>query len=434
MKLIIESNGLDLKKVSAGHYKTADGKYEVEKSDGFWYAVDSKTGQSVVDCENSFSQIKDSLESYIKSKSKKESFGRKRFTEGKRIISKDEYDYWFNVGVEAFERGDKCVPAHSPEIREYMKENPSMINSNDAQYKKTDKVVKAWIDGWTKANRSAPVESIKASSRKRSIRESVSVSDAKWFTDIMDEYTDHLNWYMRDWGDWTAEGYDVPEKDRSSGEIRNVSYGLVFSGDVFGKKEDLILVEYLFTGNDRDITIKLTCAKLGIMGEKLPSCNPDDLFGDFYSNVLNSNIASAFDINVRSCMDQLEELANGKNESVSRRSIKEGDASKKTNYAVMVRNMNNGKYNLYTGTKAKCEELLDVLESLESFADECEDEDEYCWEEAYAVDLMDDYGCIEEIYYRMIDENDNYNLANHYGDYGQIVHIINADAPVDLYL
>lgn len=113
-------------------------------------------------------------------------------------------------------------------------------------------------------------------------------------------------------------------------------------------------------------------------------------------------------------------------------SIKEGDASKKTNYAVMVRNMNNGKYNLYTGTKAECEELLDVLENFESFAAECEDE--YCWEEAFVIDEMSNYNCVEEIYYRMIDENDNYNLANHYGDYGQIVHIINADAPVDLYL
>lgn len=110
------------------------------------------------------------------------------------------------------------------------------------------------------------------------------------------------------------------------------------------------------------------------------------------------------------------------------------ESSKKTNYAVMVRNLSNGKYNLYTGTKDKCKELLDVLENFESFAAECENEDEYCWEEAFVIDTLSDYNCIEEIYYRMIDENDNYNLANHYGDYGQIVHIINADAPVDLYL
>ena len=121
-------------------------------------------------------------------------------------------------------------------------------------------------------------------------------------------------------------------------------------------------------------------------------------------------------------------------ERMHKKSVTEGDASKKTNYAVMVRNMNNGKYNLYTGTKAKCEELLDVLENFESFAAECDDEDEYCCEEAFVIDEMSNYNCIEEIYYKMIDENDNYNLANHYGDYGQIVHIINADAPVDLYL
>ena len=66
------------KKVKTGKYTTTDGKYEIEKSDGFWYAVDAETGQSVVDCENSLSAIKDSLESYIKSHGKKESFRIKR--------------------------------------------------------------------------------------------------------------------------------------------------------------------------------------------------------------------------------------------------------------------------------------------------------------------------------------------------------------------
>ena len=121
-------------------------------------------------------------------------------------------------------------------------------------------------------------------------------------------------------------------------------------------------------------------------------------------------------------------------ERMHKKSVTEGDASKKTNYAVMVRNMNNGKYNLYTGTKAECEELLNVLENFESFAAECEDEDEFCWEEAFVIDEMSNYNCIEEIYYRLIDNNDNYSLKNHYGDFGGMVHIINADSPVDLYL
>ena len=277
-KSIRESSGLDLKKTSAGHYKTADGKYEVEKSDGFWYAVDTKTGQSVVDCENSLSAIKDSLESYIKSQGKKESVRRKRVTEGKRIISKDEYDYWFNVGLEAFKRGDKCVPAHSKELRDYMKENPSMINSNDAQFKKTDKITKAWIDGWTKGNMSMPVESL------------------------------------------------------------------------------------------------------------------------------------------------------------SRRSIKEGDASKKTNYAVMVYDMNTAHYSLFTGTKARCEQLLNDLEAFESFANDCEDEEEYFAEEEYIMDLLSGYNCIPEIYQGLIDNNSNYRVGE-MGDWGSyIVHIINEDNPISLYL
>lgn len=157
---------------------------------------------------------------------------------------------------------------------------------------------------------------------------------------------------------------------------------------------------------------------------------------DYNSSLLKKQKKALIDVN--SALSNVASYASAYTKEgfvkMHKKSVTEGDASKKTNYAVMVRNMSNGKYNLYTGTKAKCEELLDVLESLESFAAECEDENEYCWEEAYAVDLMSEYGCIEEIYYRMIDENDNYNLANHYGDYGQIVHIINADSPVDLYL
>lgn len=137
---------------------------------------------------------------------------------------------------------------------------------------------------------------------------------------------------------------------------------------------------------------------------------------------------------VKSSITEFEPFGESISKRMQKKSVTEGDASKKTNYAVMVRNMNNAKYNLYTGTKAECEELLDILENLESLAATCEDEDEYCWEEAFVIDTLSNYNCIEEIYYRLIDNNDNYSLRNHYGDFGGTVHIINADSPVDLYL
>lgn len=56
---------LKLKKIEAGIYVTSDGKYTVEKYDGYWYAADSETGQSVIDCEDSMKDIRDSLESYL---------------------------------------------------------------------------------------------------------------------------------------------------------------------------------------------------------------------------------------------------------------------------------------------------------------------------------------------------------------------------------
>ena len=148
-------------------------------------------------------------------------------------------------------------------------------------------------------------------------------------------------------------------------------------------------------------------------------------------------------IDVNSAMSNISSYASAytkeNSERMHKKSVTEGDASKKTNYAVMVRNMNNAKYNLYTGTKAECEELLDILENLESLAATCEDEDEYCWEESFVIDTLSNYNCIEEIYYRMIDNNDNYSLGGHYSEYGgmysgMMVHIINADSPIDLYL
>lgn len=56
---------LNLKKISGG-YTTNDGKITVEKDGGFWYAFDTKTGQSVVDCERTLREVKESLEGYLK--------------------------------------------------------------------------------------------------------------------------------------------------------------------------------------------------------------------------------------------------------------------------------------------------------------------------------------------------------------------------------
>ena len=133
--------------------------------------------------------------------------------------------------------------------------------------------------------------------------------------------------------------------------------------------------------------------------------------------------------------DSLESYIKSHGKKESFRRLREGDASKKTNYAVIVRNMNKWTYNLYTGTKADCEQLLSDLDSFESFANECDDENEYFAEEEYIIDLLSSYGCLPEIYRNMIDRNDNYNVGLHYGDYlGGMIHIINADSPIDLYI
>lgn len=59
-------NMLQLKKIKAGKYVTTDGKFEISKDFGYWFAVDTKTGQSVVDSERTLWEIKSSLQGYLK--------------------------------------------------------------------------------------------------------------------------------------------------------------------------------------------------------------------------------------------------------------------------------------------------------------------------------------------------------------------------------
>lgn len=56
---------ITIKKISAGEYVTSDGKITIEKDGGYWYASDTKTGQSVVDSERTLREIKASLEGYL---------------------------------------------------------------------------------------------------------------------------------------------------------------------------------------------------------------------------------------------------------------------------------------------------------------------------------------------------------------------------------
>lgn len=56
---------MKFKKIQAGLYVTSDGNYTIEKDGSFWYAYDSETGSSVVDCEDSFRLIKQSLSAYL---------------------------------------------------------------------------------------------------------------------------------------------------------------------------------------------------------------------------------------------------------------------------------------------------------------------------------------------------------------------------------
>lgn len=58
---------LKLKEIRSGEYITIDGRFIIfiDIYDGFWYACDAVTGQSVGDPERTMREIKESLSAYI---------------------------------------------------------------------------------------------------------------------------------------------------------------------------------------------------------------------------------------------------------------------------------------------------------------------------------------------------------------------------------
>lgn len=70
------------------------------------------------------------------------------------LITKDEYDYWFNIGLESFKRGDRCIPIHNKEFMDYMSKHSAKIGSIES--KKTNQIGNAWTDGWNYGNINQP--------------------------------------------------------------------------------------------------------------------------------------------------------------------------------------------------------------------------------------------------------------------------------------
>ena len=64
----------------------------------------------------------------------------------------------FKMGIEAFENGMKCVPAHDKNLMDIatIKDVPFFEVCTDSKYafekEENDATVKAWIQGWTFAN------------------------------------------------------------------------------------------------------------------------------------------------------------------------------------------------------------------------------------------------------------------------------------------
>lgn len=82
----------------------------------------------------------------MKLKINESSYNHKKYN----LISEEEYNHWFNIGVKSFNKGDKCIPVRNKELMKYYQEHNAKIGSIES--KKTSQITDAWIDGWTFAN------------------------------------------------------------------------------------------------------------------------------------------------------------------------------------------------------------------------------------------------------------------------------------------
>ena len=133
---------------------------------------------------------------------------------------------------------------------------------------------------------------------------------------------------------------------------------------------------------------------------------------------------------VKSSITKFEPFGESVSKRMHKKPVTEGDASKKTNYAVQVIDMNKAHIHLFTGTKADCERLEKQIYDFLRWAEyDCENEDDYMFKEEWLLGEMEKFGHISEIAEREIDERNNYY------DYstGKTYHIIN-DYFFDLYL
>ena len=62
------------------------------------------------------------------------------------LISKEEYDYWFNVGLDAFNRGDKRRIGNDSKLMAYFREHPATIGSDEN--KRHIQMMDAWYAGF----------------------------------------------------------------------------------------------------------------------------------------------------------------------------------------------------------------------------------------------------------------------------------------------
>ena len=103
---------------------------------------------------------------------------------------------------------------------------------------------------------------VRASKNRVMSTEYVSSSNADYLISDFETYARDLKRYVENhaegFGDnnWTLEYYNVPEKDARTGEIRNISFALVYSY----AGENVILVEMFYDPNSTPpMNVSVTC-------------------------------------------------------------------------------------------------------------------------------------------------------------------------------
>lgn len=212
----------------------------------------------------------------------------------------------------------------------------------------------------------------------------ISKSDFEYLAKSFTRYFNSMKEYMSNWKDWSIDYFVVPEKDRSTGEIRNIAFTLLFKY----KGKNSILVETFVWPEFYETAI--TCSDLGMNDEYIfKNGSTDDLVSDGFEDI--TSFEGLLNINIVPTMNKVEDGTYS--ESIKRSNRRR---SKKVNEAY-TRVISDESGRMHYAIDSQFEAVRLILSEIKESLD---------WAERYERKLHND-GSADETLYDVLFNNKN---------------------------